>query len=121
MGLQAGEGRSVKFGEGIDEIVERIAVLSGESRRSRPWVEDAVGVMHAKEIVTLGGIFPGFGNVDGNPAHTIEVELGRAVVAGNVASGFDSGSGKPISKRAGMPEARIIPMKRMEVGAVAAL
>ena len=85
MGLKTGDGLAIEFGVGIDEIVEGIAMLIGrEAEVAAVGEEDAVDVMRAKEIVALGGIFPGFGSIDGNPANAIEIELGPAVVTGNV-------------------------------------
>ena len=61
MGLQARNRLSIKLGIGIDEIVQRIALLLGrEADIAAIAEEDAILVVGAKEIVVFRGILPGF-------------------------------------------------------------
>src|SRR6266852_8746541 len=92
MGGQAFHGLAVRFGVGVDEIVERGTFLLGrEDKVAAVGEEDAVVIVGAEEVVALGGIFPGFAGVDGNPADAVQIKFGPAVVAGNVALGFSLG------------------------------
>jgi hypothetical protein len=121
--LEAGEGLAVEFGVGIDEIVEGIAVLLGRKAEvAAVGEEDAVDVVGAEEIVALGGIFPRFGGVNGNPAKAIEVELCPAVIAGDVAFGLRFGERETNFKARGNPgSAHHADEERVEIGAIAAL
>src|SRR5712664_1327140 len=92
MGGQAFDGLAVGFGVGVDEIVERGTFLLGrEDEVAAVGEEDAIVVVGAEEVVALGGIFPGFAGIDGNPADAVQIKFGPAVVAGDVAFGFSLG------------------------------
>ena len=69
VGLQIFHRLAIRFRVRVDKIVQRIASLIGrETDVAAVGEENAVGVVRAKEIVALGGILPGFGGVDWDPA-----------------------------------------------------
>src|ERR1700674_1000913 len=85
VGLEVFHLLAVDFRVGVDEIVERIAFLiRGQADVAAVGKENAVNIVGAEEIIVLGGIFPGFRGVYGNPSRAVEIKLGPAVVAGDV-------------------------------------
>ena len=97
-------------------------LVRGEAKITAIGEEDAIGVVSAEEIVALGGIFPGFGSIDGNPTNAIEIELSPAVITGDVALGLGFGQGKADFEAGGNAGgAHHANEERMEVRAIAAL
>ena len=71
---------------GIDEVVERIAGLGRIQHQVAAHGElHAIHVMCAEEIILLAWVLPGFGDIYRNPSVVRVIELGPAVVTGNVA------------------------------------
>src|SRR5579872_340089 len=114
---------AVDLGIRVDEIVEGIAFLVGRKVNvAAVGEENTVNVVRAEEVIVLGGIFPGFGGINGHPADAIEIKLGPAVIARNVAFGFAFGQGKTdFEARGNAGRAHHTDEKGMEVGTVAAL
>src|SRR5260370_37221902 len=67
--LQIFQRLSVRLRVGIDEVVERIALLIGrETDVAAVGEENAVDVVRAEEEVALGGVLPGLRSGHWNPA-----------------------------------------------------
>jgi len=61
VGLQIFQRLAVHFRIGINEIVERFALLLGGKMDVTPiGEEDTIDIMGSEEIVVLAGILPGF-------------------------------------------------------------
>ena len=123
MGLEAGDGLAVEFSVGVNEVVERVTLLFGrEAEVTAIGEENAVGIVSTEEIIAPGGIFRGFGSIDGNPAGSVEVELGPAVVAGDITFGFGFGERETdFEARGDARSAHHANEERVEIGAIAAL
>src|SRR6266849_1196791 len=76
---------AIRLRVGIDKIIQGIALLVGrEADVAAVGEENAVGIVRAEEKVALGGIFPGFGSIHGNPPDAVEIKLRPAMVARDV-------------------------------------
>src|SRR5229473_1125282 len=81
LGLQ-GERLSVQLCIGIDEVVERIALLRRvEADVSSDGKLQAIVVMRPEEIILLVGVLPSFRRVNRDPAIGLDIELRPAVIS----------------------------------------
>ena len=104
----------IDFDVRIDKVVQWLAVLRRIQAQIAPHAElHAIYVVRSEEVVALLRMLPRLGDVDRNPSLAVDVEIGPAVIAGDL-GGMLVGrqAGKPISKRAGMPCDRAIAMNR---------
>src|SRR5712692_325552 len=121
--LQLAERFPFHLRVGVDEIVERFAALRGAQVDIAPERElDAVRIVRPEEVIALGRILPSFRGVRGHPAETIQIELGPAVVAGNVSFGLVLRQRKAdLEPGWNTGGAHHPDEQRVEIGAVAAL
>src|ERR1700739_2513730 len=114
---------TVDLDVGIDEVVERWAILFGRQYdvATRGKLH-AIGVNSAKEIVLLLLSFPRLRNVNRDPADFVRIELSPAVITANISFGLVFRHWKTDVEASRNP---VSPQKsnerRMEVCAVSAL
>src|SRR5580704_1100958 len=74
MALQLVEWLAIELGVGINEIVERIALLClVEPQIASRGELDAIHIVRAEEIFALVGMLPGFGCIHWKPAAAFDI------------------------------------------------
>ena len=76
----------IDFNIRINEIIQRLARLWRVQAQVAAHAElHPVHVMRAEKVVAPFRVLPGFGNVHGNPAFAVDIEIGPAMVPGDLA------------------------------------
>ena len=79
------EAFAVRFDIGINEIVERTALLPRSQHNVTAHRElDAVFIVTAEKVVSFFKMFPGLTGVNRHPAISSQIEFGPAVIAKNL-------------------------------------